>query len=237
MTHTAKTSKRSLTLAALLALPLLACAAQAQWRTLYQNDFEAREFGYEWSSNTRLESWYPTFTNFNGNYSTEFTQLTLPAVPREPGRTGSPGGTGGSIDGTYRVKFDLYVIDSWDGSERTFGTDRLQVLVNNLSRFDHTFSNHNQAWQSFSAPVASRRNLGFNDQWADAIYRDITIDIPASTVTDRLAIRWQDTGLQGTNDESWGIDNINVSYNPIPAPGLPAAALASLALVTTRRRR
>jgi len=243
LTRNLTSTKGLATRVGLLAASILAAtggAANAQWRMLYQNDFEAREFSYEWSSNTRLESWYPSFTTFNGNYSSEFTQLTLRAVPRDGGRNGQTGdgsGGGSGDGGMYRIKFDLYIIDSWDGSERTYGVDRLQVLANTRSIFDNTFSNHNRANQSFSAPQTGGRNLGFHDGWNDAIYRNITLEIPTSAVGDRLVVRWQDTGLQGVNDESWGIDNVEVSYNPVPTPGTGAAALAAAGLLSRRRRR
>ena len=54
---------------------------------------------------------------------------------------------------------------------------------------------------------AGYRNLGFNS-YPDAIYRQVTVNFtPASSTT---VIRFADTGLQGVDDESWGLDNIKV---------------------------
>ncbi len=50
-------------------------------------------------------------------------------------------------------------------------------------------------------------NLGFGGN-ADAIYRGVTVAFTASGGTD--AIKFSDGGLQGINDESWGIDNVSV---------------------------
>src|SRR5262249_13232267 len=49
--------------------------------------------------------------------------------------------------------------------------------------------------------------LGFSG-FADAIYRNVTLAFTAAAATTQ--IRFADGGLQGLNDESWGIDNVRV---------------------------
>lgn len=222
-------------LAALICSCGLSTLASAQSGVLYSNSFEAREMGAEWSSNSRLEWWYPTFTTFNGNYSGSFTQLTLPA--RAPGSNSGPGGDGGGGYNylLYTVTFDFYAIDSWDGNDTRYGMDTFQVLVNNRSLLRDTFSNHATISQTFRAPDMGGTNLGFDDRWNDSIYRRIALNF---TVPDGapIQIRWEDLGLQGMNDESWGIDNVVVSYQMVPAPGA-ALSLGSGLLMFGRRRR
>ncbi len=239
---------RTVALFALAGGLLASNLASAQSRILYQNSFEAREIGSEWSSNTRLESWYPSFSTFNGNYSSEYTELTLRARP--PGSTGDSGGggTGGGDGGSggsggggtyyytlYTVTFDFYAIDSWDGNDTRYGKDRLMVTVNGRSLMNDTFSNHAGVGQSFRAPDIGGRDLGFDDRWADSIYRRVSLDF---TVPDGEAmhIRWADGGLQGRNDESWGIDNVMVTSRTVPGPG-GLTALGVCGLMARRRRR
>ena len=224
-------------LAATLFAGAAASLASAQSGVIYSNTFESRELGREWSSNSRLEWWYPTFTTFNGNYSNSYTQLSLPARP--PGSNSGPGGGGGGGGGyqytLFTVSFDFYAIDSWDGNDTRFGQDRLEVLVNNRSLMRDTFSNHAGISQSFRAPDIGGRDLGFDERWEDAIYRRVSLDF---TIPDGapMLIRWQDGGLQGMNDESWGIDNVQVSWQTVPAPGAGLVMGAGLLAVARRRR-
>jgi hypothetical protein len=216
-------------------------------KLLYSQTFEARDIGTEWSTNTKLVTPNTTFTTFNGNYSNSFTKLTLAAAAQPTGRNGvSTGGTGGS-GGTggggtpvyynlYTLTFDLYVIDSWDAAEPTYGIDRFCVLVNNTCLLDNTFSNHAGIAQSFRAPDVTRRNMGFG-AWEDAIYRRVTVEF-ADPGTSTIGITFKDGGgLQGINDESWGIDNVNVTYAAVPAPAASAGLLGGLGLLSARRRR
>ena len=78
----------------------LTSAASAQTRTVYSNTFESRELGYNWSANTKLVTWNPSFTTFNGNYSSGWTELNIRAAERPVNRNGSTGsGTGGGTGG------------------------------------------------------------------------------------------------------------------------------------------
>jgi hypothetical protein len=133
------------------------------------------------------------------------------------------------------VTFDFYAIDSWDGDDTRFGVDHFQVLVNNQSLLRETFSNHSGIAQTYRAPELGGRDLGFDDRWEDAIYRRIALDF---TVPDGapIQIRWQDLGLQGMNDESWGIDNVQVSWRMVPAPGAAGVLGAGLLALSRRRR-
>ncbi len=213
-------------------LGMIAPSAHAQTvRTLYENSFEARELGSVWSTNTKLAIAGSTLTTFNGNYSNGFTRLTLPAATRPQNVAGSST----FLFNRFTVKFDLYILDSWDGNETTYGVDRLKVLVNSVAKFDETFTNHTGITQSFRSPDVSGSNLGFAG-WRDAIYRGVsfTFDDPG---TSTLAIQWQDGGLQGISDESWGIDNVKVTYQVVPAPGPASCLLAGLGLLARRRRR
>lgn len=221
---------------------LTACAiatacgqANAQWRTIYQNNFESRTLGTEWSTNARTVSNGEAFTVFNGNYANENIKLNIAPVV-EPGR-GVGSGVGSPSSGpTYRLTFDLYVIDTWDGDEPNWGVDKLGVAVNGNNIFLESFSNHNLTNQTMRQPDVWGRKLGFSEPWNDAIYRAVTLDFQVPSDVTRITIKWFDLGLQAEGDETWGIDNINVSYNPVPAPGAVATLLALPALSRRRRK-
>jgi hypothetical protein len=109
------------------------------------------------------------------------------------------------------------------------------VLVNASEKFNETFSNHVGGSQSFRSPDVSGSNLGVAG-WRDSIYRGVSVTF-ADPGTSTLAIQWQDGGLQGVSDESWGIDNVKVTYQVVPSPGPASCLLAGLGLLAGRRRR
>lgn len=238
----------------LLSLALLAAGASAAsaQTLLYQQSFESGTIGPEWSSNSRISNGYPYFTFFNGRYSGGSTTLTLPQPPgsspnginTNPGDTGGGGGGGGGGNPPppggyfrqYTLSFDFYCIDSWDGDSLLYGSDRLRVLINDAIRFDETFSNQPGNSQSFRAASIGPVHMDYNAGAMDSIYRQISIDFTVPTTDPTIRFTWADGGLQGMNDESWGIDNIRVTYQTVPAPGAGLALLAAGGLVARRRR-
>lgn len=210
-------------------LPALALAiatgAGARPIATYQQDFEAEaaSAGVEWTlrlagSPTTITP--PTaqtagFTRFLGNLLNDTATLHANLTPGQQ----------------YELKFDLYIIDSWDGNDTAWGPDRFRVNVNGVRRFDHTFSNTPSQSQSYpGTPAVQFVNLGFN-VYSDAIYRNITIGFTALG-TD--AFDFYGFGLQTPLDESWGIDNVRIT--PVPGPGA-AGLLAGAGLLGARRRR
>ena len=155
------------------------------------------------------------------------------------GSGGTGGGTGGSSGGgvSYRlnVTFDLYVIDSWDGSESTYGVDKFLVRANNTLIFDESFTNQPGNRQSYAgAPQVGGVNLGFNT-FNDSIYRNISLDFTVAQ-GQPIVLLFTDTLNQINNDEAWGIDNVRVSYTVVPAPGA-LAMLGGMGAFAARRRR
>jgi hypothetical protein len=127
-------------------------------RTLYENTFEAGELGSVWSTNTKLAIAGSTLTTFNGNYSNSFTRLSLAAASRPQNVAGSST----FLFNRYTVKFDLYILDSWDGDETTYGVDRLKVLGQRRREVRLEPSRTTPGiTQSFRSPDVSGSNLGF----------------------------------------------------------------------------
>lgn len=213
----------------LLAIGLLAGSTRADI-VLHHEDFETARLSANWSSNSRVTS-DSAFTWFNGRYSGQSSTLSISAPPPPEG-SGEPGSSGPSYH-EYTLSFDLYIIDSWDGDDPNAGIDRFLVELNSAPIFDQSFANQHQ-YQSFRQPDVGPAMLGFHSGFRDSIYRAVSITFAPGAI-DTLAFTFRDTCRQGMSDESWGLDNINLTYRTVPAPG--PLALAGLAGLLARRRR
>ncbi|MBI1176107.1 DUF5060 domain-containing protein [bacterium] len=116
---------------------------------------------------------------------------------------------------SVQITFDLALIDSWDGTDPNWGPDYFNVQVAGNTEFSSTFS----TWSVSSAPgttllMSQPAALGFNADFMDTAYR-ITITVPHSAAS--VVIAWFANGAGWTGgdfqwpDESWAIDNINVT--------------------------
>ena len=241
---------------ACLALSLAAGLTQAG-EILYRTDFESGPLGAEWSSNSTLVT-EGLFTRFNGRYTNDSTILTLGAVPHDDGDCGGGdgggggggGGDGGSDGGSsggrscsvlYTAEFDLHILDSWDGDYRVNGPDRFEVRVASSASagetlFSETFAT-GHPWQSFRGPDIGNAHLGFSASWQDAIYRDISVSFELPADAETFSLTFVGVGLQGINDESWGIDNVSVDYSVVPAPASLSACGLALLFGSHRRKR
>ncbi|NBX37682.1 MAG: hypothetical protein EBR10_10760, partial [Planctomycetes bacterium] len=128
-----------------------------------------------------------------------------------------------------RLSFDLYIIDSWDGENTSVGPDRWGVnVVGGQTLLQHSFNNwassenvHGSSGQSFGglgAPPSvypsrtgafALNQLGYQNGFGvrDSAYR-MSFVVPVRGAS--VAFRFYDLGLQGVNDESWGLDNVRV---------------------------
>ncbi|HEX7863031.1 MAG TPA: FG-GAP-like repeat-containing protein [Verrucomicrobiae bacterium] len=187
-------------------------AAQTPAPVPYSANFESG-IGAEWSSTNRDAS-ASAFTAFTGRFANAEAQtLSL---------SGLNSGT------AYTVSFDFYVIDSWDG-----GGDQFAVDANGVEVFRNSFANYNgdnaQANQNYPfRPDVGRFDLGFINGYYDSIYRNI--EVTFTNVGTTATITFRGVGLQPINDESWGVDNVQVRTTAslpvsaivggtIPAPG------------------
>jgi uncharacterized protein (TIGR03437 family) len=145
------------------------------------------------------------------------------------------------------VSFDLYVLKSWDGNNQTYGPDRWTLRVQGgQTLLDSTFSNNPKTGTDLSQqnyPVAnslqqsgatSVNTLGYTF-YGDSIYH-FSFNFPHAE--DTLVLNFSSSLFEGkgTDDESWGLDNVRVSSNSDAPMAVSAAAssvgLAALALGT-----
>ncbi|MBI4517503.1 MAG: hypothetical protein HY699_17000 [Deltaproteobacteria bacterium] len=126
-----------------------------------------------------------------------------------------------------RVTFDLYVIGSWDGESTLNGPDYFQVQG---GAFLATFSNHaptagfGAGEQSFPTPgspaqtgAAAAGTLGYplvgEAVVGDTIYH-LSVEFPHAGGS--LALSFEAGLQQALSDESWGLDNVQVTVERAP---------------------
>lgn len=225
----------------LLFTALMLNASASQAGILYENDFQSAA-GDEWSHITLQNAPTPySFgpRSFLGEFGNDTVSLNL---------------SGLTLHDSLLLTFDLYLIRTWDGSSSgtafDYGNDSFKVSVGNGPvLLDQTFSNGNPAGQSFGPATinpqltgaAETYSLGYveydgiqqTSQVMDSVYR---MSFAFAHNTDLLTLNFSGYGLQSLADESWGLDNVQVSM--VPEPGAaPMLALGLLALAWHIRRR
>jgi uncharacterized protein (TIGR03437 family) len=133
------------------------------------------------------------------------------------------------------VAFDLYILKSWDGNNQTYGPDRWSLRVQGgPTLLDTTFSNNPKTGADLSQqnyPVANRpyesgaasvNTLGYTF-YGDSTYH-ISFNFPHAS--DTLIVNFSSSLFEGkgTDDESWGLDNVRVSSNADAPMAASAAA-------------
>jgi hypothetical protein len=216
-------STRRLALLAIAALAAPAAADELVYSTTFENGV-----GPEWTLPTNTTA--PTFTRFLGRFSNATAVELVLDDPFPDSVTGGAGGSGFSA----LMLFDFYCIDSWDG-DANYGPDRFMVFVNGVRQLNHTFANQHDLQSYPLAPTVGRAPLGFTAQHNDSIYRDIAIPFEPGS-NPELRVRFYGETMQGMNDESWGIDNVRIYWNPVPSPGT-LALLGLGGLLCARRKR
>jgi hypothetical protein len=138
------------------------------------------------------------------------------------------------------LTFSLAIVDSWDGNTDLGGTvppDFLNVQADGVTVFSETFEQFDLTDQSYGgAPTTSGSDLGFNAGWNDSAY-EITLSFPHASSD--LVLSWfaSGAGWQAGLDESWAIDNLEVSAVPEPSTWALVSGIGLLAFAGYRRHR
>ena len=99
---------------------------------VFSDDFQSGDRP-EWSSSTTATT--PGLSRFSGPYSSSVQRLTL---------------TGLTAGVLHTLRFDLYVLDTWDGLTASVGPDRFIVRADDETIFDEAFSNDLAKWQTYT---------------------------------------------------------------------------------------
>lgn len=224
----------------------------------YSNTFESG-LGTGWSSNATVNAdATSSFSRFLGRYSLNQSvtlSLGLPSAAQTYNVSGglpanavstdtntNGGGTTPTYKTVYRLAFDFYAIDSWDGLSPTNGQDWFDVSMNNTRLFNHAFAQDTSmpSWTTYTGTrTVGPAQLGFNSAWPDSIFRNVAFDFTLPSGTSTLNVRFSSFGLTSLNDESWGIDNVKLTYQVvqvIPTPGTATLLGIGGAMLARRRR-
>ena len=207
-----------------------------QATTIYSNDFDGTEFVGAGIARTLsgggviegVQSF--SMVGFSGNFLRNSTTGN-PATPITLTLTGLPTHTSISIGGL------LAVIDSWDSTDGSCCTpDLLDIFVDGTSILQATFNTVlgtvndiiGTSLTGGTKPAGTYSDLGFNSRWGDQA-SDMTGDphithIAHSASTLEIAFRAGGAGWQGGLDESYAIDNLNVSFDGVLGTTVPEPA-------------
>lgn len=189
----------------------------------YEADFETAA-GAEWSTPT-LNRTPVGGRGFLGRFGNEKVSLNLTRLP---------------VHTNLVLSFDLLIVQTWDGNaspgpdiwELERGDDASLLLHTTFSNFrsngrHQSFPENHPAGRHLAQSGASEVNtLGYDS--GDAVYH-LQFEFPHQTAD--LSLNFSAQGLQGLNDESWGLDNVRLSSGSPPQVRLlrpaPEAAASS----------
>ena len=210
------------------ALAAAAMAGSAHAVTLYSNNFDSAVVqdagvgggltGVTGTNTARLGSW--TASGWAGNYldnrstgnPASFTTLSLSNLATHT---------------QISASFILGFLESWDAySGGCCAPDNLEVWIDGLQVANMTYDTANMSQPTDvdgGTVIAQYQLVNFNYDYFSDVLVDmstagfLTFAHTASTLN--LGIRASGGGWQGAEDEAWGIDNIQVTYDGVRSPG------------------
>ena len=139
--------------------------------------------------------------NYHGSFlTTGSTTLTVSALPSHS---------------ELMLEFDLYLFNTWDGNDTTFGPDFFSLSGDITGSW--TFTNHQPEGQSYPGTPDEIYGSGAS---STHVYRGLD---PTGLADGFLVSHTADSftvtfgGPTTQTDEQWGIDNVRVSIIPEPA--------------------
>ncbi|MCC5823052.1 MAG: hypothetical protein LAT64_07495 [Phycisphaerales bacterium] len=188
----------------------------------------------------------PIYSNRSGSGGARSDGRFLKTASR-PVNGGGGGGNGGGNEpnpgvaaGEYSLIFDLYLFDSWDGYDPTYGVDRFKVAVNGEILFNEVFRTFAPWESSLSEGWIIPGSHAYDPTYRDVIYPELEIRFTVNNPGELLVIDFIGAATQPIWDESWGLDHVKVIYHGdgrmVPAAPTALALVGGL-LVGSRRRR
>jgi trimeric autotransporter adhesin len=116
------------------------------------------------------------------------------------------------------ISFLLALIDSWDSTDGSGGPDYFNVSVDGVTVLQLTAANASGSITYTGSQLGAVTNYGWSGSWNDIAFdmaneSALTVAHTASTATIQLFA--SGAGWQGGDDESWGIENLQVTLAPI----------------------
>jgi hypothetical protein len=166
------------------------------------------------------------YTNANlGDYSNDTVNIPL---------------SGLAPHSSVTVNFDLYIMDSWDGTAGAYAPDYFGFSVDGDSR-SWTFYNFTPGTNETN--TVSATSIGdYNSitSWGsiDRYFQNYNGGFTVTHSSDTMTLSFFGTGLQGLTDESWRVTNLVVTSNAVPEPASVALlGVGGVAVAMATRRK
>ena len=110
------------------------------------------------------------------------------------------------------VEFDMYAIDSWDNEEFIIFVDGNPVSAYNFNwqqdGVTGAWTTSNSDYNISITPNGSRSQQGYSDTWSD---QSFSVSVQVANPGPSMSVGFGSTLNQSVGDESWGVDNLQVT--------------------------